>query len=63
VTYAEPETASWRSRWGSTAVGAARSAKATFSRWALGTLHLFQVPIGAAQAGQDYEVIVDRRRR
>jgi hypothetical protein len=42
--------------------GAVGQGTVTFSHEALGTLELFQVPVGAAQAGQDYQVIVDRRR-
>jgi hypothetical protein len=33
-----------------------------FSHGALGTLRMFLVPILTARAGQDYQVIVDRRR-
>jgi hypothetical protein len=33
-----------------------------FSHADIGMLRLFQVPVGAARAGQDYQVIVDRRR-
>jgi hypothetical protein len=42
--------------------GVLRQGTVTFSHKDLGTLQLFQVPIGTARAGQDYEVIVDRRR-
>jgi hypothetical protein len=34
-----------------------------FSHRALGAVQLFQVPIGTARAGQDYQVIIDRRWR
>jgi hypothetical protein len=34
-----------------------------FSHARMGTVELFQVPVGMARAGQDYQVVVDRRRR
>jgi hypothetical protein len=42
--------------------GAVGQDTVTFSHSALGSLQLFQVPVGTAPAGQDYQVIVDRRR-
>jgi hypothetical protein len=43
--------------------GALSQGTITFFHDALGALRLFQVPVFTAGRGQDYQVIVDRRRR